>query len=321
MSTLKIRPTHAVVANAPIIIATVADDPVTMIRQFIGLGAPSATTLFVGNGKYCAANSGFVIDLSLVNGGAGYAAGQLEYIQSTGGVAISACLVAIDSVGATGNIIDWHVANAGNYSTYPTSPIALISGGATFNIGYQPADRYLDMTNPLAPVEYVCTTAGTNSTSVWAKISGGGGGGGESVFVITTLSNADYFVARTWDGVNVGTTDVYIAKGNRFRTSLTSETVDGVGITFSSYTSDNQRIASDGTNTEIELVYPRYVTMTTEGFTTIPVPSDTRAQVNLSRCRIRATQPAGGTGVSQGGNPVTWEECSPYRVWVRPFGS
>ncbi len=43
------------------------------------------------------------------------------------------------------------------------------------NTYYRTFDRYFDTTSPGAPVEYLCNSAGTNSTSGWAKISGGGG--------------------------------------------------------------------------------------------------------------------------------------------------
>lgn len=43
------------------------------------------------------------------------------------------------------------------------------------NGAYLVNDLYLDTT---ANAMYRCSTAGTNTTSVWAQISGGGGGGG-----------------------------------------------------------------------------------------------------------------------------------------------
>lgn len=165
----------------------------------------------------------------------------------------------------------------------------------------------------------------------WVLISGAASVAlGEQVFVITSLSNADYLICYPWSFVPatsmlsatfvLGTTPIYVAKDPRFRPSVTSENVDGVPITFSGYTADNQRSATDGTNTEIELVYPRYVTIDGEGL--IPVTSLNCTKVNISRCRIVATQPAGGTGLRDpGGNLILWEEIKPARVWNRPYGT
>ena len=185
---------------------------------------------------------------------------------------------------------------------------------------YKIGDKYFD---PVAKVEYICTTAGDKTSSAWVPISGGNGvNSNPQTFVIIGLQNGDTFTGQSWDysPTGLGSIVVQIAKPNRFRTSLMGEVVDGVDISFSNYTLDNQRMASDGVNTEIQMVYPRYVTVFDEGFhfplQFAPNP-DSVENLALSRCVIRAYQPVGGTGLPG----VTWEECSPARVWVRPYAA
>lgn len=110
-------------------------------------------------------------------------------------------------------------------------------------------------------------------------------------FQITTLSNADYIGCSQWNG-SIFTGAVNIAKPELLRPSLSSEVIDGVTITYSSYTSDNARTASDGTNTEAELIYPRYRVN--------DIIYATPVQLNA-------------TGVGS----VSWLEIKPARVWCR----
>ena len=76
-------------------------------------------------------------------------------------------------------------------------------------------------------------------------------------FQITAISGADYFIAQTWDGTTLGGTDFTIAKQLNFRTSLTTEVVDGVTIAHT-FSDDNHRTSSDGTNTQNEICWPRF---------------------------------------------------------------
>ena len=175
MSIVRFKPTHAIVNNAPAIISVAADAPVLIQRTFLGTGAPSATTLGVGNGRYCGLTSGFMLAATLVAAGTGYVPGDTAVY--VGGTFTQVVVITVDAVTATGAILDWHVSTVGAYSVYPANPVSVSGGtgsGATFNLGIQPPDAYLDITTPTAPVLYVCQTAGTNSSSVWAKVSGGG---------------------------------------------------------------------------------------------------------------------------------------------------
>ena len=127
------------------------------------------------------------------------------------------------------------------------------------------------------------------------------------MFAIKTLSNADYYVARTWDGTTLGSSDIYVAKPVRQRTSITSEVIDGVTVNYSSYTSDNTRTANDGTNSEYQVVFPRFKVYSTtpSGLTDYSV--------------VFAVKPIGGTGITVSGTPVLWLEIAPARVWARRY--
>ena len=171
---------------------------------------------------------------------------------------------------------------------------------------------------------YVCTTAGDKTSSVWTVVSGGGG---ISFYAITTLSGGDYFVAVPItitfpSGVLTLAfgTAVNVAKYNRQRPSVGSELIDGLTITYSAYVSDNTRTASDGTNTEYQVCFPRYTTMTTLGFSSYissPPTGATALTFLNSQCVVKCCSLA--TGVKDGsGNPIVIEEL-PQRVWARRF--
>lgn len=68
---------------------------------------------------------------------------------------------------------------------------------------------------------------------------------------------ADYIVCHSWDGTTEGSTAINVAKKPECRTSLASEVIDGVTVTYS-YTDSNLRTSNDGTNTQIEVMHRRY---------------------------------------------------------------
>lgn len=177
MRTAKYQLTHGMVANAPSIMNVDADSPVLATRLFIANGPPSSTTLLAGNGKYCGSNSGFVCNATLTNAGTGYKVGDsFSDFTADDGDAVTQPIIIADAVSATGAIQDFHFSQIGNFSTFPTNPITPSGGTGTlaqFSLAIQPADFYLDAD---ANALYVCTEGGTNSTSVWQKISGSGGG-------------------------------------------------------------------------------------------------------------------------------------------------
>lgn len=124
------------------------------------------------------------------------------------------------------------------------------------------------------------------------------------MFAINGLSNADYFTANPYDGTTVGSDNYYIAKPNRLRPSVGAESIDGETITYSSYSGDNTRTASDGTNTEYQVVFPRYVV-----YSGSPTGVDDMSV-------IWAVPILNGTGCS---SAPLWLEIAPARVWARRY--
>lgn len=124
---------------------------------------------------------------------------------------------------------------------------------------------------------------------------------GLTMFGITGLSVQNTFAARKFDGTNLSGPTVVIAKDWVLRPQ-SSEYIDGVLITYNQ-TDDNNRTASDGTNTEQQVVYPRYANALGGN---LPV---TFSGV------VFAEQPANGTGIAG----VTWIEVRPFRTWSRRY--
>lgn len=166
---------HSIVGNAPYIISVEATAAPNPPRTFSGTGAPSATTLTTGNNMYNAVTSGFVLNASLVDGGSDYTVGEVLTIEDS---CTREMEIVVDMVDASGAIIDFHLNGIGNCGSYPALPVNASGSsgtGAEFNLNFPAPDYYIDITTPTTPVLYVCTTSGSKSTSVWAKISGGGG--------------------------------------------------------------------------------------------------------------------------------------------------
>lgn len=130
-------------------------------------------------------------------------------------------------------------------------------------------------------------------------------------YALKTLNNADYYTANTWDGTTIGLDDVKIAKPKRLRVTVASEVIDGVTVTYSYGTpaDDNNRTASDGTNSEYQVAFPRFKGHGKSAGGTVP---DTLSIVS-------AYVPLLGTGVTAGGVPVYLEEFLPSRVWARRY--
>ena len=282
---------------------------------------------------YNAAASGFVVNASLDTSGSDYNVGDVLTISGGTGTAMQ---ITVDMVNGSGEIIDFHVSRVGNYSAYPTLPAAVTGGAgsdAEFELNFPAPDYYIDIATPTAPILYVCMTSGSNSSSVWAKISGSTSGSSATLFAITTLSNADYFTALPLtisyvSGVlNVAFgTAVSIAKYNLMRPSVQTALFDGETITYwpsgvSSYTSDNYRTATDSaSNTEFEVAYPRFQTAATLGFSTsATLTGATAAALLRSNCVITADNFPAGVGLLDGGsNQIYWQEKD-KRVWARQY--
>ena len=133
-------------------------------------------------------------------------------------------------------------ADGTNYATgtiSPQFPGTGNPGAATLpaNAYFRPGMTYVDNTIPTAPVEWICTSAGSNSTSVWAMISGGSGGpGGVQQFKIVS-DGGDWWVCNSWDGTTQGTVNLNVIKPMELRTSpangIASATIRAVTYNYS----------------------------------------------------------------------------------------
>jgi hypothetical protein len=125
-------------------------------------------------------------------------------------------------------------------------------------------------------------------------------GGGCFRFKLKSVQ-ADYLTCRTWDGTTEGSTDIYIAKPPKLR-HVASESLVGTTwtYTYSAETGyeDGKRSASDGTNTEKQVVIPVYVI------------GD----------EIFASTPDNGTDVTVSATELTYLDLNvDGRAWARKF--
>lgn len=217
------QPVHANVGNAPIIVGVLSSAGLASPRLFTGKGAPN-TQLLAGNGKYNGAASGWVVAATLASGGAAYTPGDV-LMENAGGTG-TAMQITVDQTDATGLIIDWHYTRTGNYSAYPNPAGAAFSGGkgngAQFNLIIPAPDYYVDYTTLTAPAFYLCMTAGSAGSSVWAQISGNGGGFMGEYNPNTTYAGGSIVQKST--GTNQGTWAVPPGKSAGPGTPITSVT-------------------------------------------------------------------------------------------------
>jgi hypothetical protein len=110
-----------------------------------------------------------------------------------------------------------------------------LSSSFSYVAGTTPS-LYVDTTNNLL---YRCSTAGTNSTSVWTQIGGGSSSTSIQQFKFKS-DGGDYWVCRTWDGSSEGGSDVKVAKPYKLRCGtgkIGSEVIAGITYTYT-YTAD-----------------------------------------------------------------------------------
>lgn len=136
---------------------------------------------------------------------------------------------------------------------------------------------------------------------------GGGNGVGISAKRYRVKSvQGDYLTCRTWDGSTEGDTDVLVAKPPQLRHSITSQTVNGVSVTYSDYA------ISDGvcTRKASATSYPDQAEMV------IPVWQLAGTRVDAE---IWADQPEGGTGVEdEDEEPIEWQDTNrDARAWCQ----
>ncbi len=106
-------------------------------------------------------------------------------------------------------------------------------------------------------------TAGASSTRYVDANVDAKGTGVTLAWYRVRLRRADYLVCRTWDGSNLGDTDVYVAKPPLLRDT----DFDGVtyaGDTYTSTSASYRRSVNDGSNTIEQYMTPEYL-LTTDG--------------------------------------------------------
>lgn len=229
----KLTPVHTIIGGAPRIASLLASDGgIPLPRIFTGIGAPSATTLPPGNGKYNGLNSGYLTNVRINTAGANYVVGDILTLSTGSGGSGTPAQITVDAVTAAGGLLDYHVSTVGAYTTYPPTTLGVTGGsgtGAIFTLNFPAPDNYLDYTTLTAPVPYVCGTAGTNSTAVWTQV-----GGGPSQFKIVS-DGGDYWNCYAWDGYVLGSTTIKVAKQPELRCStgaVGSATIRSVGYTY-----------------------------------------------------------------------------------------
>ena len=100
-----------------------------------------------------------------------------------------------------------------NGSGSPTS--STLATSAYYRVNH----LYLDTTGNAL---WVCTTAGSNTSSVWAQLSGGA-----SMFRVKDDLGSS-LKCRSWNGTTDGSTDVFIAKNPSIRSTVSSVTQNSV---------------------------------------------------------------------------------------------
>ena len=326
---LKPTAAHAIVGNAPYIISVAATASPASVRTFTGTGAPNSATLASGNGMYNGLANGYALNASLTNPGTGYVVGDtLTLAGGTVGSGGLSMQLTVDMVTPSGAIVDFHLARVGNYSAYPAAPAAASGGsgsGASFTLNPPAPDYYLDLTTPAAPVLYVCQTAGSNATSVWAKVSGGATAAGVQQYQIQTDAG-DYWICYGWDGTTLGTLDVNIIKPYKLRAGpngINSETIRGVTYTYN-YTYDNTNgyyyrtvSGSDGSS-ETDYLTPDAIPQID---TLFAAPCTTNILSGIPQTIATATLTAAGSGYTpnqvltlQGGTVVTGSSLATIKV-------
>jgi hypothetical protein len=125
------------------------------------------------------------------------------------------------------------------------------------------AQRVLDVCNGIQNLILYGGTFAINKRNASLRLTNGGAGGSASVGAYLLQSHHDDYLTcqTTTDGVTPGGIDIYIAKSSKIRFSIASEVIDGNTVTYSSYSTANQtRHADDGTNSEDQIINPRFLT-------------------------------------------------------------
>lgn len=186
-----------------------------------------------------------------------------------------------------------------------------MNGGSPFGREWNKMVDYLRSARPAigSGTTTIHTPHGSIRGAQPSRFSGGAGSSSSTKKFELRSILQDYIVCRelTIDSGGTrtaGSTDVLIAKYPEVRGSVAYEEIDGVGIDYdyTGFTTDYiQRTADDGTNSEKQVIVPRYR----------PGSDDPRAI-------IFASYVENGTGVWVDDVEVMWQEFSP-RAFSRKF--
>lgn len=126
-----------------------------------------------------------------------------------------------------------------------------------------------------------------------------GGGGGDTLYKLQSVQG-DYLTARTWDGTTLGSIDIYIAKDELHRNSISSATIEGVSHTYT------YGAGGDANNVA------RTNQWTISGTAYSQIEEITRPWVTNEVIRAHTCN---HTLVSVSGNPLTLIYSGPFRAW------
>ena len=204
-------------------------------------------------------------------------------------------------VGDLGKMCVFSSSGSGTF-ILPNTPFSatwfvLVTNNGTGTVTISPGSQTMDGGSSFTLAQNQGVIIFTDGVNYFSDRGIGGAGGSTQMYLIDSSYNPanmyDYFPCKaTNDGSTTYGSVVNIAKNKEQRPSLTSEVVDAVTFTYA-YTDDNRRSSTDGTTTQNENCYPRY----------------------LVGKQIFAAQAAGGyTAVST----ASWIDLT-ARVWIRKY--
>lgn len=140
-----------------------------------------------------------------------------------------------DATTGQGQVAQLKTSDGSNYTTGILGPTysgagAPSSSTLATNAFYRVKDRYFDTSNS---TEYICTTAGDKSSSVWAQISGGSGSALQDFRIVS--DGGDYWRCLPYIGGSLGTVEVNICKPYELRAGshgIASQVIAGITYTY-----------------------------------------------------------------------------------------
>ena len=170
-------------------------------------------------------------------------------------------------VGDLGKMCVFSSSSSGTF-ILPNTPFSatwfvLVTNNGTGTVTVSPGTQTMDGGSSFTLAQNQGVIIFTDGVNYFSDRGIGGAGGSTQMYLIDSSYNAsnmyDYIPCKaTNDGSTTYGSVVNVAKMKEVRPSLTSEVVDGVTFTYT-YTDDNHRSSSDGTSSQNENCYPRYL--------------------------------------------------------------